>query len=165
MHLLHPSHKIKSLPSLIEAEATIRWCSSLDKEYHQSLPHIDECVEGGCPLVVRYVAMQFVDQAHPVDDAAGACPLKSAVVDPCALITTSDSIWENSPYFTTTDIKSIFSPPMPTFQHCHPCQAPSSRSPPACLSPSPTPECSGMPWWPQPKPPRPRHHPQSHWTI
>jgi hypothetical protein len=49
----HPSHKIKSSLSLIEVEATIRWCSNLDKEYHQSLPLFAEHMEGGRPLVVR----------------------------------------------------------------------------------------------------------------
>jgi hypothetical protein len=59
--------------------------------------------------VVRYVAMQFVNWAHPADDAAGARPPGSAVVVPCAVITTSVSIWENGPHFTTTDIK-LYSP-------------------------------------------------------
>ncbi len=67
------------------------------------MPPIAEQVEGGRPLVVRYVAVQFVDRAHPADDAAGACPLGSAVVVPYAIITTSDSIWENGPHFITTD--------------------------------------------------------------
>ncbi len=159
LHISHPSHEIKSSSSLIEAEATIRWRSSLDKEYHQSLPHVTKCIEDGCPLVVRYVTVQFADQAHPVDDAASTHPPGSAVVDPCTVVSTSDSIWENGPYFTTTDIKSIFSPPTPTPQRCRPRQAPSSLSPPDCLSPLPTPDCSGMSRWPQP------NHTRSRWAI
>jgi hypothetical protein len=66
---LLPSHKIKSLSSFIEVEATIRWRSSLDEEYRRSSPPVAEHVEGGRPLVVRYVAMQFLDWAHPTNDA------------------------------------------------------------------------------------------------
>jgi hypothetical protein len=62
-------------------------------------------VEGGCPLVVRYIAVQFVDWVHPANDAAGACPPGLAVNVACAIITAGDSIWENSLYFTTTDSK------------------------------------------------------------
>ncbi len=69
--------------------------------------------------MVRYVAVQFVDRADPADDAAGARPPGSAVVLPCAVITTSDSIRENGPHFTTTDIKTI--PPA----HAHPPPLPS----------------------------------------
>ena len=72
-------------------------------------------VEGGCPIVVWYVAVQFVDRAHPANNAAGAHPPGSAVVVTCAVITTSDSIWENGPYFTTKDIKSIL-----PLAHAHP---------------------------------------------
>jgi hypothetical protein len=36
--------------------------------------------------VARYVAVQFVDQAHPAKDAAGACPPGSAVVVACTII-------------------------------------------------------------------------------
>jgi hypothetical protein len=69
---LLPSHEIKNSSSLIEAVATIRWRSSSDKEYRQSLPPIAKNVEGGRPLVVRYLTVQFVDRAHPADDAASA---------------------------------------------------------------------------------------------
>jgi hypothetical protein len=61
------------------------------------LSPVAEHVEGGRLLVVRYIAVQFVDRAHPADDAAGARPPGSALVVPCAVITTSDSIWENGP--------------------------------------------------------------------
>jgi hypothetical protein len=64
--------------------------------------------------VVRYAAVQFVDRAHPADDAAGARSPGSAVIVPCAVITTSDTIWENGPHFTTTDIKTILPPLTPT---------------------------------------------------
>jgi hypothetical protein len=147
------SHEIKSSSSLIEAEATIRWRSSLDKEYRQSSPPVAEHVEGGRPLVVRYGAVQFVDWAHPANDAAGARPPGSAVVVPCAVITTSDSIWENGPHFTTTDIKTILPPLTPTPHRCRPRWAPSSPPPPARSSPSPTPARSGTPRWPRPNPP------------
>jgi hypothetical protein len=70
--------------------------------------------------VVQYVAVQFVDRAHPANDAAGTCPPGSAVIVACAVITTIDSIWENGPYFTTTDIKSIL-----PLAHAHPPLLPS----------------------------------------
>jgi hypothetical protein len=148
-----PSHEVESSSSLIEAEATIRWRSSSDEEYRLSSPPVAEHVEGGRPLVVRYVAVQFVDRAHPADDAAGARPLGSAVVVPCAVITTSDSIWENGPHFTTTDIKTILTPLTPTSHRCRPRWAPSLPSPPARSSPSPTPARSGTTRWPRPNPP------------
>ncbi len=148
-----PSNEIKSSSSLIEAEATIRWRSSSDEEHRRSSPPVAEHEEGGCPLVVRYIAVQFVDRAHPADDAAGARPPGSAVVVPYAVITTSDSIWENGPHFTTTDIKTILPLLTPTPYRCRPRWAPSSPSPPARSSPSPTPARSGTPRWPRPIPP------------
>ncbi len=141
---LLPSHEIKSLSSLIEAEATIRWRSRSDEEYCQSLPPVAKHVEGGCPLLVWYIAVQFVDRAHPANDAAGTRPLGSAAVVPYSVITTSDSIWENGPHFTTTDIKTILPPLTPTPHRCRPCWAPSLPSPPARSSPLPTPARSGM---------------------
>jgi hypothetical protein len=147
---LLPSHEVESSLSLIEAEATIRWRSSSDEGYRQSLPPVAKHVEGGRPLVVQYVAVQFVDQAHPANDAAGTCPPGSAVIVPCDVITTSDSIWENGPHFTTTDIKTILPPLTPTPHCCRPRWAPSSPSPPARLSPSPTPARSRTPRWPRP---------------
>ncbi len=85
---------------------------------------------------------------HPADDAAGARPPGPAVIVPCAVITTSDSIWENGPHFTTTDIKTILPPLTPTPHRCRPCWAASSPSPPAHSSPLPTPARSGTPRWP-----------------
>jgi hypothetical protein len=83
------SHEVESSSSLIEAEATIRWRSSSDKEYRRSSPPVAKHVEGGRPLVVRYVTMQFVDRAHPANDYADARPPRSAVIIPCAVITTN----------------------------------------------------------------------------
>ncbi len=49
-------------------------------------PPVAERKEGEPPLVVRHVAVQFVDRAHPAKDAAGACPPRSAVVFAYAVI-------------------------------------------------------------------------------
>jgi hypothetical protein len=129
------------------------------------LPPVTKHVEGGRPLVVQYVAMQFVDRVHPADDAASTRPPGPVVVVPCTVITTSDSIWENGPHFTTTDIKTLLSLLTPTPHRCRPHWAPSSPSPAACSSRLPTPARSGTPWWPRPNPAGPRHYPQSHRTI
>jgi hypothetical protein len=91
------------------------------------------------------------NRPYKVSSGLGARPPGSAVVVPCTVITNSDSIWENGPHFTTTDIKTVLPPFTPTPHRCCPHWAPSSPSSPARLSPSPTPARSGTPASP-PKP-------------
>ncbi len=93
------------------------------------------------------------NRPYEISSSLGARPPGSAVVVPCTVITTSDSIWENGPHFTTTDIKTILPPFTPTPHHCCPRWAPSLPSPPAHSSPSLTPACSGTPRWPRPNRP------------
>jgi hypothetical protein len=85
------------------------------------------------------------NRPYEISSGLGARPPGSAVIVPCTVITTSVSIWENGPHFTTTDIKTILPPFTPTPHRCCPRWAPSLPSPPARSSPSPTPACSGMP--------------------
>ncbi len=154
-----------SAPPLTASPRRLRWRSSSNKEYCQSLPPFAKRVEGGCLLVVRYLAMQFVEWVHPANDATGTRPPGSAVVVACAVITTSDSIWENGPYFTMTDIKSILPfaharpPPLPSLLgtlHAVPSSllvtvANTSTLRNALVAPA--------------HPPKLQHHPQSRWTI
>jgi hypothetical protein len=107
-------------------------------------------VVAACGAVRRRAVFR---SGHPADDAAGTHPPGPAVIVPCAVITTSDSIWENGPHFTTTDIKTILPPLTPTPHRCRPRWAASSPSPPARLSPSPTPARFETPQWPRPNPP------------
>jgi hypothetical protein len=110
--------------------------------------------------VVRYIDVQFVDQAHPADDAAGAHPPGSAVIGTCTVITTSDFILENGLYFTTSDIKSIL-----PLAHANPTPPPSQRGT-LQLAPhrSQYQHAPEPPSGPNP-PPELRHHPRSRWRI
>jgi hypothetical protein len=102
-------------------------------------------VVAACGAVRRCAVFRL---GHPADDAAGARPPGPAVVVPCTVITTGDSIWENGPHFTTTDIKTILPLLTPTPHCCRPRWAASLPSPSAHSSPSPTPARSGTPRWP-----------------
>jgi hypothetical protein len=68
------------------------------------------------------------NRQYKISSGLGARPPGTAVVVPCTVITTIDSIWENGPHFTTTDIKTILPPFMPTPHRCCPRWAPSLPS-------------------------------------
>ncbi len=109
----------------------------------------------------------FADRAHLANDVPGARPPGSSVIVTCAVINTSDSIWENGPYFMTTDIKYTLHL---AHVHTHPTPFPSPLCTLLTISSSLLVTVANTSMLRNTPvdlahPPEPRHHPQSCWKI
>jgi hypothetical protein len=79
-------------------------------DWKGSIANLQPLLTNAWKVDARLWCGTFVDWAHPANDVPGARPPGLAVIVTCAVMTTSDSIWENGPYFNTTDIKYIVQP-------------------------------------------------------